>query len=216
VWIDTKSACESRSSSSRRTAPVSDASEPDDADRLVVHVLAEHHQRTPDPRGAGAQESLALAHPPGGGHEQREGRVGGRLGEHVGRVRREHAGLGARGDVDVVEPDGVVRHDAQLRARGREELGVDLLGQHRHDRVAPGDHLQQLVAWDAELVLVHRHVAALLEPGQGGIHDGAGHQHVRSIGHGGSSVRSVRGTRGKLRSMPPPASPAVAAARDPR
>ena len=43
----------------------------------------------------------------------------------------------------------------------------------------PADHLQQLVARDAELVLVHGDVTAFLQSCQRLVHDRAGHQHDR-------------------------------------
>ncbi len=162
---------------------LSDPSEADDADRLVVHVLAEHHQRPPDPRGPRAEEALALADAPRGGHQQRERGVGRGLGQDVGCVRGQHAGGGARRDIDVVEPHGVVRDDLQLGSGALQELAVDLLGQHRDDRVAPGDDLQQLVARDAELVLVDRDVAPLPQFARGAFHDGPGDQDVRAFAH---------------------------------
>jgi len=112
-----------------------------------------------------------------------EGGVGGRLGEHIGRVRGEHAGIGARRDIDVVEAHRVVGHDLELWPGRREELGVDLLREHGHDRVAALDHREQLVAWDAKIVLVHGDVAPLLQASHRCIHDRTGHEHVGSVGH---------------------------------
>ena len=90
---------------------------------------------------------------------------------------------GARVDVDVVEPDGVVRDDLQLRPGGGEQLRIDALGEHRDQRVATGHDPQEFIARDAELVLVHGHVASLAQTSERLIHDRAGHQHVRST-HG--------------------------------
>ena len=57
-------------------------------------------------------------------------------------------------EVDVVEADGVVRDDAQLRPGGVEQLGVDAVGQHRHEPVAAGDAREQLVTRRRQLLVV--------------------------------------------------------------
>ena len=49
----------------------------------------------------------------------------------------------------------------RLRPGRGQELGVDLLGEHRDDGVAAGDHLEELVPRDAELVLVDRDVGSV-------------------------------------------------------
>src|SRR5262249_14807805 len=59
-----------------------------------------------------------------------------RLRQHVGRVRREDAAVGAGLDVDIVVADGDVRHAAQAR-RPVEEGGVDLRPEEADDGVGP-------------------------------------------------------------------------------
>ena len=51
--------------------------------------------------------------------------LGGRVREDAGRVADDDAALARRVEVDVVDPDRVVRDDAELRAGRVEERGVD-------------------------------------------------------------------------------------------
>ena len=68
---------------------------------------------------ASAHQPLALAQPAGGHQDQRECDVGGRLGQHPGRVREDDAVPAAGLDVGVVVADRDVRHDPQAAARRR-------------------------------------------------------------------------------------------------
>ena len=169
-----------------------DAAEPKDPDRLVVDVLAEHHHRAPHPSRAPPQESVAFGDPPCRRHNQREGRVGGGLGEHLGGVRAHHAAARARLDVDVVEANRVVRHDHQLRARGVEELVVDLVRQERDRAGLALAFGQQAVARHGRVALVQRHVAALRDPFHGRLRQPARDQHGPTfLRHAASFARAA-------------------------
>ena len=98
---------------------------PDDAQGLALQAAAEEEEHAPLPRLAGADDAFALAESASRHEEEAERDVGGRLGEHAGRVRRDDTALAARRDVDVVVADGDVRDDLELGAGGVEELAVD-------------------------------------------------------------------------------------------
>ena len=68
---------------------------------------------------AGAHQALRLAQPPCRRQHQRHRQLGGRVREHVGGVRDDHAALAARLDVDVVVADREVRDHPQRPARPR-------------------------------------------------------------------------------------------------
>ena len=57
-------------------------------------------------------------------------------------------------EIDVVEADGVVRDDAELRPGGVEQLGVDAVGQHRHEAVAARRAREQVLARRWQLLVV--------------------------------------------------------------
>ena len=132
---------------------LADPPEADDAERRAVDVRPEQQQRPPRLPAAGADVAIALGHAPGGGHQQRQGEVGGRLGQDARRVADGDAAPRARGDVDVVEADRVVADDPELRPGRVEELVVDPVGQQVSDAVAAGDPAQELVARRRQLVL---------------------------------------------------------------
>ena len=57
-------------------------------------------------------------------------------------------------EVDVVEADGVVRDDAELRTGGIEQLRVHAVGQHRHEAVAARRARKKLRARRRQLLVV--------------------------------------------------------------
>ena len=76
--------------------------------------------RGPQTHGsATADQPVTLGDAAGGGEDQRERVVGGGAVEDAGGVGDGDARGGGRGQVDVVEPDGDVGDDLQLRARRR-------------------------------------------------------------------------------------------------
>src|SRR6478752_8913831 len=94
-----------------------------------AEVQADEHPGPPDPGLPGADEPVALGDAPGGGQDQGEGVVGAGPVEHAGGVGDGDTGGVRRGQVDVVVADGDVRDGLQLRSGGREQVGVDLLGE---------------------------------------------------------------------------------------
>ena len=98
-----------------RATAIADPAHADDAERAADQVLAEPAQRVPRLPAAFAGVLRALAEPAGRGDQQRDGDVGGRLGQDAGRVADADAALGRGAQVDVVEADGEVADDLQLR-----------------------------------------------------------------------------------------------------
>ena len=117
--------------------PPADVAEADDPDRLAEDVAA--HVLRPVHEPAGVQRR----HLPGevlreADHEG-EDVLGDRLLVGAGGRDDQHAPLGRRRDVDVVDADPVAADDLQLRAGGVEQGGVDLAVGPGDDRVGPVD-----------------------------------------------------------------------------
>ena len=100
--------------------------------------------------------AVGLDDPSGGRHEQRPGEISRGLREDVGRVRHDHAVSGRSRDVDVVEPDGHVRHDLEVGAGGEDFLvdGADDVADQRFLALKPPDQLS-LRQRDVCFVVVH-------------------------------------------------------------
>ena len=81
---------------------LADASHAENAQRAVMHVLPHQQIHAPLRPLAGMHELVALDHAPRGGQQQREREIGGRIGEHVRRVRHQDAEARGRRQVDVV------------------------------------------------------------------------------------------------------------------
>ena len=91
-----------------------------------------------------ATAALRLRQPARGAEQQREGQVGGGVGEHVGGVADRDPARRAAVEVDVVVADRVVGDRPQLR-RAVHQLGVDAVGQHRQQPLGLGGAPPQLV-----------------------------------------------------------------------
>ena len=114
-----------------------DAAVADDAERRAVHVSAEILRDPPPVPAAGAQVGLGVVREPRRGEDQREREIGGGLVEHAGRVAHDDAVLvrGARRRCCRSRPPRS-RPPAAGRPHPRSiTVGVDLVGEHRDDRV---------------------------------------------------------------------------------
>src|SRR6476659_4695872 len=116
-----------------------------DAQGLALQAAAEEEEHAPLPRLAGADDAFALAESASRHEEEAERDVGGRLGEHAGRVRRDDTALAAGPDVYVVVADGDVRDDLELGAGGVEELAVDAFREQAQDGLGAGHAAQELL-----------------------------------------------------------------------
>jgi hypothetical protein len=125
---------------------------------------------------------------PGGGQQQRHGVLGG--ADDVGGrcVDHQHAALGGRGHVDVVQPDAGPRDDLQLRG-GRQRLGVDPGGGPDQHRGGLGERGQQRAAVGAvDVPDLHVGAEHLQDAGRellGDQDDGRGPRH--GGGHGSTA-----------------------------
>jgi hypothetical protein len=87
----------------------------------------------------------------GDGHDERPGEIGGGIGENARGVGHGKPELGGGGDVDVVEPDGVVGDAEELRP-GLEGLAIDPLGEKRDQDLGASDALEKLLAGNGLVV----------------------------------------------------------------
>ena len=118
--------------SARARDRLPDPAPADDPERRAGEVGAEvaragsHVRHSPVADRGGALGTIRRA----SAEQQREREVGGRVGQHVGRVADRDPARGRRLDVDVVGPDRHVRDRPQLRG-GVEQRRVDAVGEQR-------------------------------------------------------------------------------------
>ena len=110
-----------------------------------------------------AQEAVALGHAAREREHERDRHLRRRVGEHVGRVRDDNPAALAFLEIDVVETDGVVGDDAELRPGGIQQLGVDAVGQHGHEAVRACDALEEVGPRGRRLLVVNIDHERLLE-----------------------------------------------------
>ena len=115
-----------------------DAAGADDRERRRVDVGPEPALRLPRAPAPGADVGGGLGEAARGGEEEREGQVGRRVGEHVGRDADGDPARGGGLEVDVVGPDGEVRDRAQARG-AVQQLGVDAVGEQAQQRLGVTD-----------------------------------------------------------------------------
>ena len=193
VWIETKSACASSSSSSTPARAglsldlggqrervrvdhvhaeplgaagdrLSDPSEAHDADRLVVHVLAQHHQGAPDPGTFARAGSRSPSPTRRAAAISSANAVSAVVSVSTSGVLVASTPAAVQAGTSMLSnPTAWLATIFSCGPGGGQELGVDLFGEHRDDGVAAGDHLEEFVARDAELVLVDRDVGTFLQ-----------------------------------------------------
>jgi hypothetical protein len=118
-----------------------------------VDVRSKEQERSPRLPVALSDEPVPLRQATGRCHEQRPGKIRGRLRQNARRIadrtpRRAHCR-----DIDVVEADRVIADDAELRSSRIEELIVDLVGQQGQRPIDPGDAPKQLVPWRRQVAV---------------------------------------------------------------
>ncbi len=117
------------------------AASADDGDCLAGDLVAEEWQeRVPRRPFLFAHQALALPHlaRKHAHHEKRK--LGSGFGEHVGRVRERNFVFVGVGAIDVVEPDGDLRHDLERPLPCFEYFGVDGIAQSSDQPVDPALH----------------------------------------------------------------------------
>ena len=80
----------------------------------MVHVGSVQQHRTPRLPAILADEFVPFGDAPRRGQQEREGEVGGRLGQHAGGISHGDAVAGAGRNVDVVDAHPVVADDFEL------------------------------------------------------------------------------------------------------
>jgi signal transduction histidine kinase len=181
--------------------------EADDPERPSAERPAEHERRRPLPPRAGADNAVPLRNPPRNVEEKRNRELGRRLREDVRCVRNQNASSCRRLEVDVVEPDRVVRDDPEIRAGRVEELLVDLIGEHRHDSRAPAHPSQELGAGRRAISVVDAHIEAGLELAVNGLgnapreEDGGLQGILLAVGIAASHHADVRELTPELRAL---------------
>ena len=140
----------------------------------------------PRPPLAGAHGTLALGDAPCGGHHERPGGVGGRVGQHVGGVAHRYAPARRLRDVDIVEADGDLADDLELRPRGVHQLRVHPVRKQAEQAIDALDPLQEHVARRGHLVFPEVDVGNFTDHLQGLGEYLPRHEHARS-GHWYSS-----------------------------
>ena len=131
--------------------------------------------------------------------DERPRELGGRLREHVRRVRDDDAARACGGNIDVVVADGDVRHDFEI-GRRVEHVGVDRIGQDAHQPLFPLQSPHELVGGQGQRAVVQLNAAAGLELRLDRRRDPAGQQNAgarisaRGIGsnHNGCSEQPAR------------------------
>ena len=101
--------------------------------RLPGQAAAGHERRLPPPGIAAPDEPVALDDAAQERKQERERQLRGRIGQHVRRVRHDHAARGRCLEIHVVDADRIVRDDAQLIAGALEERCVDRRARRGHE-----------------------------------------------------------------------------------
>ena len=115
-----------------------DASGADDGDGLTGDLVAEERQeRVPGRPLLFPHQALTLIHLARQHAHHEKSELGGRFGEHIGRVRERDLVLVSVGAVDVVEADRDLRHDLERALPCFEDLGVDGIAKRGDQAVDP-------------------------------------------------------------------------------
>ena len=124
---------------------LADAAEAQNAQRLAPDVGAAELVEVPACPLAGARERVAFDQAARDGEQQRPGEVGGGFVEHAGRVAGGDFVARAGVEIDIVEADGDIGDDAQIR-RGGEQFVVDFFREQADQRVFVRDAPQKFGA----------------------------------------------------------------------
>ena len=112
-----------------------DPTHADDAEHRAAQLEPAEEERRPPWNRFLAHHAVARDDVPGTREKERPREVGGRVGEHAGRVRDDDAARASRLEVDVVGSDGVARDRAD--GTGVEHLGIDPVREHRQEPYSP-------------------------------------------------------------------------------
>ena len=107
----------------------SDTTHAYDAERRAEDILAEVVERMPRSPVARTHGAFALADTTGRRQQQGPCGVGGRVSQHLRGVADGNAASRGIGNIDIVESDGQLAYDLELRSDGVHEVAVNFVGE---------------------------------------------------------------------------------------
>ena len=122
--------------------------------------------------------ALAFRDAARGAHQQREGKVGGGVGEDTGRIPDRQLAGGGGGDVDIVKAHRHLADDLELRG-GIHQFGIDLVRQQAQQAVHFGGFGLQHFIGRGQFILPDFRVAGFLHQLEALLRDDAGHKNFR-------------------------------------
>ena len=135
-----------------------------DAQPLAPYPVAQHPGRGPVLPVAEPDGALAFRQPPRNREDQRHRHVGGVLGEHPRRVGDRDAAPFRRPQIDVVDAGREAGDQPQVVARPVEDVGVQPVGDRRHEDVGPARGVDQLLAAEGVVVEIEIDLEQLHHP----------------------------------------------------
>ena len=124
---------------------------PDDAERGAGDLLAEQQGRRPGFPFAGADVVDRFADAPGGGHQQREGHIGGGIGEDARGVADRYFVAGCGREIDIVVSDSQIADNLELRL-AFEDILANRLGQKRNHAIGAGQQFRQFLGKRGQVI----------------------------------------------------------------
>ena len=122
-----------------------DPAEADNSKGFAGNMRAHHVGRAPAAPLVFAQVPFAFARAPRRHEQQSQRQIGGRFGQHARCIGHGDAALFCRLDVDVIEADAEVTHEAGLQRFGGQDLGIDPIGHRGQHGISLGEGGFQLV-----------------------------------------------------------------------
>src|SRR4029077_9817709 len=120
---------------------------------------------------------------------QEEGKLRGRFGQNLSRIRERDFVLVRIGAVDVVKSYGILRDHFERTFSGSENFGVDRIAQGGDQAIHAGLHLfnDQAFRWSFGQ-RIDFHVVSLVAKNVEGVSDIAGGKYADSLAHGARTV----------------------------
>ena len=114
---------------------LADAAHPDDAKALAPDAMAQHPGRRPSVPLAVLEDFQPFSEPPRHREDQRHRHVGGVFGQHARGIGDDDAALMRRDNVDIVDAVAEIGDQLEPAPGLLDHLGVDLVGDCRHQHV---------------------------------------------------------------------------------
>ena len=138
-----------------------DTAEADQSQRLPAQVLPEQLGGSPAAPCTGAQQPLALARAARGHQHQQQGDFSGGLGERAWSIGHHDVGAPRGLEVDVLDAGAKVRDDAGAERRDLQQVGVEAIGDRRHQRIEFTQGARQCFAIERQVVGIGRDIVAI-------------------------------------------------------